>query len=102
MLLLERLDFIGLIGLLVQAFLAWVFVTILASLQRSERSSRAFDDFYFAFVVLAISLTVLSVRFLQAHGTSSSDRFWDDGGWAPTLCYVLYQGLKGAFGLLLV
>ncbi|HUR27488.1 MAG TPA: hypothetical protein VM509_04825, partial [Planctomycetota bacterium] len=71
---LQLIDFIALIGLFVQAFLAWVFVAILATMRRGERSSGAFDNFYFAFVTLAVALTVLSVRFFQAH--EGSLPFW--------------------------
>ncbi len=102
MFLLHRIDFIALLGLFVQAFLAWVFVAVLATLRRSERSSRAFDSFFYAFVALAVSLTVLSVRFFQAHEVESYNHGWDDGRWPATGCYIAYQALKGLFGLLLV
>ncbi len=102
MFLLQRIDFIALLGLFVQAFLAWVFVAVLATLRRSQRASRAFDSFYFAFVALAVSLTVLSVRFFQAHEVANMSHAWDDGRWLATGCYIAYQGLKALFGLLLV
>ena len=62
---LQLIDFIALIGLFVQAFMSWIFVAILATMRRKERASRAFDHFFFAFVLLAVSLTVLSARFLD-------------------------------------
>ncbi|HTF89247.1 MAG TPA: ATP-binding protein [Planctomycetota bacterium] len=102
MFLIERLEFLSLIGLFVQAFLAWVFVAILATMRRGERASGAFDHFFFAFAALASALTVLAVRFFHSHQLDAADSFWLDGHWAPTACYVAYQGLKGLFGLFLV
>ena len=102
MFLFQRIDFIALLGLFVQAFLAWVFVAVLATMPRSERASRAFNSFYLAFVALAVSLTVLSVRFFQAHEVANQNHFWDDGRWPAIVCYIAYQGLKAMFGLLLV
>ena len=102
MFLLKAIDLIALIGLLAQAFLAWVFVAILATLRRGELSSRAFNSFFFAFIALAGALTAVSVRFFQAHDLSTPSPKWLEGAVAPTICYVLYQGLKGLFGLLLM
>ena len=58
MFLLERMDFIALVGLFVQAFLAWVFVAVLASLRKRD-PSRALDSFLLSFACLATALTVL-------------------------------------------
>ena len=100
MFLLERLDFIALVGLFVQAFLAWVFVAVLASLRRRD-PSRALDSFVLAFACLSLALTALSVRFFRAHDVVHAAA-WNDGSFAPTVAYVLYQGLKASFALLIV
>jgi len=102
MFLLQRIDLIALMGLFVQAFVAWVFVAILARVRRGESTMLAFRDFHHAFLALAISLTVLSVRFFQTHELRDPDSTWSEGGPAATACYILYLGLKALFGLLLV
>jgi signal transduction histidine kinase/CheY-like chemotaxis protein len=100
MFLLERLDFIALVGLFVQAFLAWVFVAVLASLRKRD-PSRALDSFALAFACLSLGLTALSVRFFRAHDVVQAQA-WNDGHLASTLAYVLYQGFKAWFALLIV
>jgi signal transduction histidine kinase/ActR/RegA family two-component response regulator len=101
MFLLERIDFLALVSLWVQAFAAWVFVVVLGALRKPDRSSRALDQFFLAFLALALALTVLSGRFFQAHDLATQP-FWQDGNWPATTCYLLYQGLKGCFALALV
>lgn len=102
MFLLDRIDFIALMGLLVQAFVAWAFVGILGSLRRREKSSAAFDCWFFAFVALALALTLVSVRFFAAYEITTSDPFWQEGLWPALAVYSGYQGLKATFGILLV
>ncbi|QDU68140.1 ATP-binding protein [Engelhardtia mirabilis] len=102
MFLLEIVDLMALVGLLVQAFTAWVFVAVLASLQVDRRANGAYRAFLQAFVVLSVALTLMSVRFFRAHDTQTSYDLWADGALLPTLCYMAYMGLKAAFGLLLV
>ena len=56
MFLFDRIDFVALVGLWVQAFVAWVFVAILGALRRRERPSAALESFFRAFVALAAGL----------------------------------------------
>jgi signal transduction histidine kinase/ActR/RegA family two-component response regulator len=102
MYLLRRIDFIALLGLFVQAFVAWVFVAVLASLRRRSRGEqRPFGDWLAAFAALAASLTVMSVRFFETFEESTS-RFWIEGGVPARSSYVAYQTLKTLFGAFLV
>ncbi len=102
MFLLKVIDLLALTGLLVQAFLAWVFVAVLASVRDRDRSPGPYRSFRRAFVALALALTVLSVRFFRAHDVESSYDLWADGRLAPTLCYAAYMALKAVFALHLV
>ncbi len=102
MYLLDRIDFIALMGLLVQALVAWVFVAVLWSLRRRERSSAAFDCWLFAFVALSAALTLVSVRFFAAFELWTPAEFWIEGRWPALSVYGVYQGLKTTFGFLLV
>lgn len=102
MYLLRVLDLLALIGLFVQAFLAWVFVIVLASIRERGRGNVAFRSFLWAFVALALALTMMSFRFFRAHDVSGSYDYWADGQQLPTLLYSIYMGLKGWFGWLLV
>lgn len=102
MFLLESIDLIALIGLFVQAFVAWMFVAVLGRVRRSEATPQAVHDFSRAFLALAFALSVLSVRFFRTHDPAPVSTTWDDGYWAATVSYMLYGGLKAWFGLLLV
>ncbi|MCE9593841.1 MAG: response regulator [Planctomycetes bacterium] len=102
MFLLKSIDLVALIGLLVQTLVAWIFVAIFASMGRRERVSKAFGHFHLAFVALAASLTVMSVRFSRAHDVQDAAGLWQDGSWLPTACYCAYLALKTLFGLWLV
>ncbi|MCC7011678.1 MAG: response regulator [Planctomycetes bacterium] len=102
MFLLQRIDFIALLGLMVQTFVAWVFVAIFASLRKRGTMSQAFDAFYFAFIALSASLTIVSVRFFQAFDVAEPRSFWVDGGWPAMLSYATYQALKGVFAVQLL
>ncbi|MBL8803682.1 MAG: response regulator [Planctomycetes bacterium] len=101
MFLFDRIDFVALVGLWVQAFVAWVFVAILGALRRREQPSAALESFFRAFVALAASLSVLSIRFFTAHDIKPDVR-WADGQPGVTACYCAYLGLKAAFGLYIV
>lgn len=101
MFLFDRIDFVALVGLWVQAFVAWVFVAILSTLRRRETSSFALDSFFRSFLALAVALTILSVRFFRAHDVVE-DELWQDGEWPVTLAYMGYGALKGAFALFIV
>lgn len=101
MFLFDRIDFVALVGLWVQTFVAWVFVAILGALRRREPASVALDSFHRAFVALAVALTLLSVRFFSAHDPEGPQK-WADGEWQVTVAYMAYTALKGAFGLYLV
>jgi len=101
MFLFDRVDFVALVGLWVQTFVAWVFVAILGALRRREQPSAALESFFRAFVALAASLSVLSVRFFTAHDIEPDVR-WADGQPIVTACYSAYLGFKAAFGLYIV
>ncbi len=108
----ERMDpailhILGLVGLFVQAFCAWIFVAVLAALRepqrgRGEARSGAYGSFQQAFLALALALSVMSFRFWPGRGLSDQNPYWQQGQLAPTACYVLYMALKGWFGLCLV
>lgn len=102
MFLLRSIDLIALIGLFVQAFLAWVLVAVLARARRDETGAEVFRNFLWSFVALAAALSAVSVRFFQTHEMQPEDSKWVDGGWAATTCYSLYGGLKLVFAWLLV
>ncbi|MCK6445242.1 MAG: ATP-binding protein [Planctomycetes bacterium] len=102
MFLLESIDLIALIGLFVQTLLAWVFVAVAASLKSRSGASRAFDDYFAAFIALALGLTVMSVRFFRSHEVTGDIEFWRDGAWFPSVLYSAYLSLKIAFGFFLV
>lgn len=102
MFLLESIDLIALIGLFVQTLLAWVFVAVAASLKRRSRASRAFDDYFAAFIALACGLTAMSVRFFRSHEVTGDIEFWRDGAWFPSALYSTYFSAKIAFGFFLV
>ncbi|MFG0316019.1 MAG: histidine kinase dimerization/phospho-acceptor domain-containing protein, partial [Planctomycetota bacterium JB042] len=102
MYLLRILDLLALCGLFVQAFAAWVFVAVLASIRDRDSERGAIRTFVWAFVALSLALTVMSVRFFRAHDVSASYVRWADGLWAPTVCYSLYMGMKAWFVWLLV
>jgi len=101
MFLFDRIDFVALVGLWVQAFVAWVFVAILGELRKREDGSHALIRFHRAFLALALSLSVLSVRFFRAHDITP-DAFWKDGTAPAAICYIAYQTLKCVFALQLV
>ncbi len=101
MFLFDRIDFVALVGLWVQAFVAWVFVVILGALQQREDWSDALRSFRRAFLALAVSLSILSVRFFSAHDPKGPTR-WADGEWPVVASYMAYLGLKVTFGLNLV
>lgn len=101
MFLFDRIDFVALAGLWVQAFVAWVFVAILGALRRRESASVALTSFHSAFLALSIALTVLSLRFFRAHDVVQNP-LWQDGQWPVTALYMAYSALKGAFGLFIV
>ncbi len=102
MFLFRVIDLLALVGLFVQTFVAWIFVLVLASIGRSVASRPALRNFLWAFAALALSLTVLSVRFFRVHEVELNPELWRDGSLAPTICYALYMGLKTLFGLQLV
>ncbi|MBI5853005.1 MAG: response regulator [Planctomycetes bacterium] len=103
MFLFQSLDLLALLGLFVQTFVAWVFVAIFGTMRRRESAPILLRTFYFAFLVLAVGLTVLSARFFRAHDVGSeAERLWRDGAFAPTVCYAIYEAAKAGFGLLLV
>jgi signal transduction histidine kinase/CheY-like chemotaxis protein len=97
----DRIDFLALVGLWVQAFVAWVFVAILGALRRRDRSAGALDSFYRAFLGLAWGLTILSVRFFSTHDLLPND-MWREGSWAARGAYMAYLALKATFGLYIV
>ncbi len=99
--LLRVLDLLALVGLFVQAFVAWVFVALFASIRRRVPQT-AFRTFLWAFVALAVALSAMSARFFRAHDVASSYQVWVDGQPLPVLCYALYTALKFLFGALLV
>jgi signal transduction histidine kinase/ActR/RegA family two-component response regulator len=101
MFLFDRIDFLALVGLWVQAFVAWVFVAILRALRTRELDSGALDSFYRAFLALAWSLTVLCVRFFSTHDLVSPE-VWRDGSLLASGAYMLYLALKATFGLYIV
>lgn len=101
MFLFDRIDFVALVGLWVQAFVAWVFVAILGALRQRESSFDALRSFRRAFLALAVSLSILSVRFFSAHDPEGPGQ-WYDGEWPVVGAYMAYLGLKVAFGLHIV
>ena len=102
MFLLEVFQLFGLVGLLVQTFVAWIFVALLVSMERQDSSREAFRHFLRGFFALALSLTVLSARFFRTHDVTYTSNLWSDGQLLPTLCYSLYMALKIEFGLRVV
>lgn len=102
MFLLKSIDLIALIGLFVQAFLAWVLVAMLARVRRDESGTSAFADFFKSFVALSFALSVVSVRFFQTHDMGPEQAAWEDGAWAASTAYTLYGGSKAVFAWLLV
>ncbi|MCA8960558.1 MAG: response regulator [Planctomycetes bacterium] len=101
MFLLRVLDLLALIGVFVQAFVAWVFVALLISMNRRRTLSPALGSFLRAFLALATSLTVMGVRFFRAHDVNELAN-WDDGRPFAVICYALYMALKCEFGYQLV
>ncbi len=101
MFLFDRIDFLALVGLWVQAFVAWVFVAILGALRTRELASGALDSFHRAFVALAWSLTILCVRFFSTHDVVSPE-VWRDGAFLARGAYMGYLALKATFGLYIV
>jgi len=101
MFLFDRIDFVALTGLWVQAFVAWVFVAILGALRRREPAAMALGSFHRAFLALAAALTILSVRFFSAHDLGVTPQ-WADGEWPVTAAYMAYTALKAVFALYLV
>jgi signal transduction histidine kinase/CheY-like chemotaxis protein len=102
MFLLHSIDLLGLLGLLVQTAVAWMFVSVLVSLRRRDTTG-ACGQFAHAFAALAIGLSALSVRFFQAHDVANETAAtWREGQTLPTLCYVVYQVAKVRFATLLV
>lgn len=101
MFLFDRIDFVALVGLWVQAFVAWVFVAILAALRERQESSDALLSFRRAFLALSISLSILSLRFFSAHDPEGPTQ-WPDGDGRVIAAYMAYLALKVAFGLNLV
>jgi signal transduction histidine kinase/ActR/RegA family two-component response regulator len=101
MFLFDRIDFIALVGLWVQTFVAWVFVAILGRLGRSEAWTGPHRSFYYAFLALSAALSIMSVRFFRTHDAGPIDP-WVDGGLGVTLAYSVYLVLKAAFGFLIV
>ena len=102
MFLLQVIELLALIGLFVQAFVAWVFVAVLASIGRREPTGSGYRSFRRAFVAMAVSLTVMSVRFFSAHDVSTPTDLWADGQPLTTASYAVYMALKAFFGLLLI
>lgn len=102
MFLLHSIELLGLLGLLVQTVVAWMFVSVFVSLQRRDASG-ACGQFARAFAALALGLSALSVRFFQAHDVANETAAtWREGQALPTLCYVVYQVAKVRFATLLV
>lgn len=102
MFLLKSLELLGLIGLFVQAFSAWIFVAVLASIRGRAPSLRAFQSFLYAFTALALSLTVMGVRFFRVHDANGPMEMWEDGSPVAVRCYAAYMALKVVFAAMLV
>ena len=102
MFLLRILDLFALITLFMQAFLAWVFVVVLASIRERDSTQAAFRSYLRAFLALSVGLTALSLRFLRGRDVSDFSGAWEDGQLSAILCYVLYMGSKGLFAAWLV
>ncbi len=100
--LLKSIGLIALLGLFVQAFLAWIFVAVLMRVRRSEPASKAVADYSRAFLALAGALTIMSFRFFISHDRVPNNDAWADGRWAAVLSYMGYGGLKTLFGLFLL
>ena len=99
---LPLLGLLALLGLFIQAFVAWVFVALFAAIGRRGGPPPAYRSFLWAFTALAVSLTIMSGRFLFARVDVGGNPDWSDGTWLVFLHYGPYMGLKAAFGLLLV
>ncbi len=102
MFLFESLELIALIGLFVQTFTAWILAALLASLRPRTHASATYGHFLRAFTALALALSLMALRYYQAHDVGGEGGFWRDGAFPSTAVYVLYQGLKALFGLSLV
>jgi len=100
MFLFRVMELLGLMGLMLQAFVSWIFVAILAALKRPLRGP--LKSFHRAFLVLAIGLTLMSFRFFRAHDVQEPPLAWQDGHLVPTLIYGAYMALKVGFAYFLV
>jgi signal transduction histidine kinase/ActR/RegA family two-component response regulator len=102
---LHVLQLLGLTSLFVQAFIAWIFVAGFSALREEGWSFEPYKTFQRAFLALATSLTIVSVRSYNGHLTSANGEVlsgWSDGDPKVVACYAAYMGLKAAFAVWLL
>lgn len=95
------LEFLALVGLFVQAFVAWILLAVLASLGRRVHGPDAFRSFRRALAGLAVGLTAMSLRFLRAHPMDDLPA-WSEESWPTRACYAVYMATRAGFALYLL
>lgn len=103
MFLLDRIDFIALVGLLTQTALTWLLFGIFVALLSDSHRTRSLPSWVAAFAALAVALTAVSARFFLSFEVDPGElRTWDDGQPIVRALYTVYLAGKALFAHLLL
>lgn len=101
MFLLDRIDFLALVGLFTQTALTWVLLAVFTMLRGEGGGWSPVRRWAVAFAALAVALTAVSVRFFFAFDLTPPPG-WGDGDLRVRVLYATYMAGKAMFSILLV